>query len=124
MEATPEQIASEVVNKLLDYSLWDKALKVVLVLVVVLLIKYSGESIVGYLKFRMDQNIMKGTRVRYDGETGFVRKVSFFSIIIETEDGWMPVPMKEWGEKKLIKLKDIDCTKCSLNRRKTDNPEL
>ena len=113
---SPEKIANEVVKQLINFSTWEMAIQAISALVIILLFKYVGDSIVGYLKFRLDQNIIKGTRVKYDEEEGVVKKVGFFTIVIETENGWLPVATKEWGSKKILKLKDHDCKNCQLRR--------
>lgn len=113
----PEQIATAIVDQIFDVDLIQSAIKIVLILVVVLLIKFLGESIVGYLRFRLSQNIIKGTPVIVDGEMGRVKRVTLFTILIETTDGWMPISTKEWGNLRIIKLRD-QCL--SLDRRAKD----
>lgn len=99
-------LANQIVEKLVDFDMWGLIIKSVFVFVTLLVFKHIGESIVGYLKFRMNQNIMKGSRLIYDGEKGVVKKIGFFTILIETKKGWMPIQTKEWGDEKIIKLKD------------------
>jgi len=121
VDLSPDKIAAQVVKQLFDFSMWQLVFEGIAILVVILLFKYVSDSIVGYLKFRLDQNIIKGTRVRYDDEEGIVKKVGFFTIVIETESGWLPVATKEWGVKKILKLKEHDCNKCQLRRH--DDPK-
>ena len=112
-----DQLVNSLVDRICDINLWSTGLRVVVALVIVLLIKFLGESIVGYLRFRISQNIIKGTPVIVDGEMGRVKRVTLFTILIETNEGWMPIATRDWNTKKLVKLRD-QCL--SLDRRKRD----
>lgn len=110
------EISEKIFDKIFDFNIWALLIKFIFIYVVLFFIKYIGESTVGYLKFRMNQNVIQGSRIIYNGEKGVIKKIGFFTIIIETKNGWMPIPTREWGNSKMIKLKN-KTFKC---RRKDD----
>ena len=108
-----DQVATEVVNKIFSFN-WQIIFKVIMIIIVVQILLYVGDSIFSYLKFRMNQHIQKGSRVIYNGETGIIKKVGVFTIVIETDHGWLPISTKDWGKQFLIKLKDCNRV-CEFN---------
>ena len=71
-----------------------------------LLLKTIAEAITGYIQFRLDQHVAIGSPVELYGFKGRIREASIFTITVETLNGYIRVPTKEWRGSRYIVLKD------------------
>ena len=82
------------------------SLKILLAIVVAMMFKTVAENIVGYLILRLDQYVGIGTCVETFGKRGKIREISFFTVTIETECGYIRIPTRNWRTSKFIILRD------------------
>jgi len=92
----------------------------VLAAVVLLLLRAIAEAAAGFIQLRLGQHLAIGSRVEIYGKQGHIKKVSLFTITIETEYEFIRVPTKQWRFSKILILKDIDPLE---DRRKRERRE-
>lgn len=73
--------------------------------VLISLLKHVGESISGFIQIKVGGTVIVGTPVKVYGEEGWIKKITWNKVLIETHDGWLTVPTKEWASSKFLKLK-------------------
>ena len=82
-----------------------------------MLLRLVAESLTGYIQFRLDKYISIGSPVEVYGKKGRVQKVTIFTIFIQTECGYIRIPIKNWRTSKFVALNDNTVLR---NRRKDD----
>ncbi|MFW5928019.1 MAG: hypothetical protein ACOCSL_02360 [Thermoplasmatota archaeon] len=66
------------------------------VIFLMLLVKNVLGSIVYYVFFRMNERIAIGAAVKLNNEEYIIRKIGFFKIELENDEGYLQVPMSRW----------------------------
>jgi len=85
--------------------------------VIVLLLKDMIQGTVSYILFRLDPYVGLGTPVELYGDTvGRICDASMFTIVVETENGFIRLPTRRWRSIKCMVLKD----RFLRDRRKKD----
>jgi len=62
-------------------------------------------NIANYLLYRWDQYLGVGTPIKLNGHIGRVKKLTLFYLLIETNEGYVRIPMSKWRDKNIVVLK-------------------
>ena len=62
-------------------------------------------NLANYLFYRWDQYLGIGTPVKLNGYIGRVKKLTLFYLLIETDEGYVRIPMSKWRDKNIVVLK-------------------
>ena len=100
------QFVTELMNTLNSELFWI-GFKLMVGAVIVLLLKDMIQGTVSYILFRLDPYVGLGTPVELYGDTiGRICDASMFTIVIETEKGYIRLPTRRWRLIKCMVLKD------------------
>ena len=100
----------------MNINLWSLVVQFILVGTILLLLKNVVEALVAHIMFRLDKHISIGTEVRVYGEEGYIRDVSVFTITVETNEGFIRIPTREWKSSRYVVMR----TYLNMGRRKSD----
>lgn len=78
------------------------------VIFLLLFVKNILGNIVYYVFFRMNERIAIGAAVKLNNEEYIIKKIGFFKIELENEEGYLQVPMSRWtySNFKILKNKE------------------
>ena len=110
----------ELINQLLltfNEQLFTLMFKFVIIGVIIMLLKNIIESVTGYILLMTNKYVCIGSPVEIYGKKGRIKRITLFSVTIETECGYIRTSTKDWRTSKYISLKDHLTL---LNRRSTD----
>lgn len=66
------------------------------VIFLLLFVKNVLGNIVYYIFFRMNERIAVGAAVKLNNEEYIIKKIGFFKIELENDEGYLQVPMSRW----------------------------
>ena len=95
-------------------------LKFLVAAIVIVTLKYIIECISSYITLRLDEYVHEGTPIEVYGKKGRIRKISYFTVVVETECGFIPISTRNWKTSKYVVLKD----QWNFQRRKEDRMEV
>jgi hypothetical protein len=91
-----EEIIVKELIKALDIGIFWLAVQLSFIAIFALVAKGILEGIVAYVFYRMDKYVCLGTLVKINGNVGRIRATSWNTIVIETDDDYMRIPMTAW----------------------------
>lgn len=94
-------------------------IKVIMVAVSLLLIRHLIRSLTFYIRLRFDKYVRVGDMIRYNGNiVGRIKTYNLNSVVIETNDGYVRVPLSIWHSTHWTILKHIGNDFATLNKQK------
>lgn len=71
----------------------------------IVLLKHCSESLAGYISIVSDKYISVGTPIKINGYEGIIKHIGVFTIVIETINGYVRMPTKNWRKTHIMVLK-------------------
>lgn len=99
----------------------ELAIKIAIVAVALLLFRWFIKSLYFYILTRLNKYIRMGDLVRYNHSvTGRIKTYTFTTMVIETAEGYVNVPLSLWHSNYYTKLKTPDLDIRNLRKQKED----
>jgi len=117
--AAIQMLVNETVN-LFNAKFLTILIRVMLGLLAIVLLKIVVEGVAAWLLFRTDAYVSVGSPVEVFGKKGWIKAATWKTVVVETGEGFLRIPMKEWHSSKYTVLKDQVLLR---NRRKGDKDE-
>ncbi len=96
--------------------LWWFALLAILSLIAYGIFSFIAQSIIGFFQLRLNKYLCLDKAIKINGHTGHIRSIGFFSLTVETNEGFIFIPTKGWRDMQIVILKET----VEKNRRTED----
>lgn len=102
-----EQQLIKVIEEVVSLQIPTLVGTLVVIGVALYLLRYVGDSLASYFLLRIDMHVGVGRSVEVYGRKGRIKKITIFTVVVETCDGYIRIPIREWRTSRYVVLKDI-----------------
>lgn len=118
------EVDSELVLRIaeqIQFEWFELVIKVVIVAVGLLLLRHFVKSLFFYIRLRFDKYVRMGDLVKYNHSIiGRIKTYNLSTIVIETQEGFVRIPLSTWHNNYWTKLKDVGFDLANMRKKKEE----